>query len=100
MEVWKTRVQFPGCARLGGLGKCKTLIGVELVAEMEEETGGLAGQTAGGREGEVGGDQEIVDVFGVNFSGDSDVVAGRASVAENSALVGSSPHETEDSRID
>ncbi len=48
----------------------------------------------------MGGDQEIVDVFGVNFSGDSDVIAGRASVAENSALVGSGPHETEDSRIE
>ena len=48
----------------------------------------------------MGGDQEIVDVFGVNFSGDSDVVAGRASVAENSALVGSCPHETKDSRVD
>ncbi len=48
----------------------------------------------------MGGDQEIVDIFGVNFSGDSDVVAGRASVAENSALVGSGPHETKDSRVD
>ena len=76
------------------------LVGVKLVSEMEEETGGLAGQTAGGCQGEVGGDQEIVDVFGVNFSGDRDVVAGRASVAENSALVGSGLHETEDSRIE
>ncbi len=100
MDVWKARVQCPGCARWGGLGKWKTLISVELVAEMEEEAGGLAGQTTGGCQGEVGGDQEIVDVVGVNFSGDSDVVAGRASVAENSALVGSGPHETEDSRID
>ncbi len=73
------------------------LVCVKLVSEMEEETGGLAGQTAGGCQGEVGGDQETVDVFGVNFSGDSDVIAGRASVAENSALVGSGPHETEDS---
>ncbi len=73
---------------------------MKLVAEMEEEAGGLAGQTAGGSQGEVGGDQEIGDVFGVNFSGDSNVIAGRASVAENSALVGSGPHETKDSRID
>ncbi len=48
----------------------------------------------------MGGDQEIVDVFSVDFSGDSNVVAGRASVAENSALVGSGPHETKDSHID
>ncbi len=48
----------------------------------------------------MGCDQEIVDVFGVNFSGDSDVVAGRAIVAKNSALVGGGPHETKDSRID
>ncbi len=42
---------------------------------MKEEAGGLVGQTAGGGQGEVGGDQEIVDVFGVNFSGDSNVVS-------------------------
>jgi hypothetical protein len=76
------------------------LISVELVAKVEEEACRLARQTASGGQGEVRGNQEIVDVFGVNFPGDSNMVAGRASVAENSALVGGCPHETKDSRID
>ena len=73
----------------------KTLISVELVAKMEEEACRLARETAGGGEGEVGRDEEVVDVFSVNLAGDGGMVAGRAGVAENSALVGGGPHESE-----
>ncbi len=59
----------------------KTLVSVELVAKVEEEACRLARETAGGVEGEVRCDEEVVDVFVVYFAGDCFVVAGRASVA-------------------
>jgi hypothetical protein len=59
----------------------KTLVSVELVAKVEEEACRLARETAGGVEGEVRSDEEVVDVIVVNFAGDCFVVAGRASVA-------------------
>ena len=73
---------------------------MELVAEVEEKACRLARETAGVGEGKVGGDEEIVDVVVVNLSGDGFVVAGRASVAENGALVGGGPHETEASSVE
>ncbi len=59
----------------------RLLISVELVAKVEEEACRLARETAGGVEGEVRRDEEVVDVVVVNFAGDGFVVAGRASVA-------------------
>ncbi len=73
---------------------------MKLVANVEEEACRLARETAGVGKGEMGGDQEFGDVFGVDFAGDCFVVAGRASVAENGALVGSGPHETEGSSVE
>ena len=75
-------------------------VSVELVAKMEEEACRLARETAGGGEGEVRRDEEVIDVFVVNLAGDWCVVAGRACVAENSALVGGGPHEAEDGSIE
>ena len=77
-----------------------TSVSVELVAKMEEEACRLARETAGGGEGEVRRDEEVIDVFVVNLAGDSCVVAGRAGVAEDSALVGGGPHEAEDCSIE
>ncbi len=76
------------------------LIDVKLVAKVEEEACRLARETAGVGKGEMGGDEEFVDVFGVDLAGDCFVVAGRASVAKNSALVGSGSHATEDSSVE
>ena len=75
-------------------------VSVELVAKMEEEACRLARETAGGGEGEVRRDEEVVDVFVINLAGDCGMVAGRAGVAENSALVGGGPHEAEDCSIE
>ncbi len=77
----------------------KTLVSVELVTKMEEEACRLARETAGGGEGEVRCDEEVVDVFVVNFAGDCFVDAGRASVAEDGSLVGGGPHEAEDGGV-
>ena len=94
MEVWKTRFRFPGCARLGGLEKWKTLISVELVAKVEEEACRLARETAGGGESKVRGNQEVGKVGRVDLAGDSMVVAGRAGVFQDSPSVRSNPDET------
>jgi hypothetical protein len=53
----------------------KTSVSVELVAKVEEEACRLARETAGGVEGEVRRDEEVVDVVVVNFAGDCFVVA-------------------------
>ena len=73
---------------------------MQLVAKVKEEACRLARETAGVGEGEVGSDQEIVDVVVVDLAGDCFVVAGRARVAEDGSLVGGSPHKTEDSSVD
>jgi hypothetical protein len=72
---------------------------VELVAKVEEEACRLARETAGGGKGKVGCDQEGVNVLGVNVASDCFVVAGRASVFEDSAVVGCKPEKTEDSCV-
>jgi hypothetical protein len=77
----------------------KTLISVELVAKVEEEACRLARETAGGGKGKVGCDQEGVKVFSVNVARDCFVVAGRASVFEDSSVVGCKPEKTEDSCV-
>jgi hypothetical protein len=74
----------------------KTLISVELVAKVEEEACRLARETTGGGEGKVGGNQKVRDVGGVDLSGDSMVMAGRAGVFQNSFPIGCDPYETED----
>ena len=76
-----------------------TSVSVELVAKMEEEACRLARETASGGEGEVGSDQEVSEVLSVNFARDGLVVAGRASVFQDSAVVGSEPEKTEDSCV-
>ncbi len=80
------------------MGK-RLLISVELVAKVEEKACRLARETAGGGEGKVGCDQEGVNVFRVNVARDCFVVAGRASVFEDSSVVGCKPEKTEDSRV-
>jgi hypothetical protein len=45
---------------------------------MEEKASRLAGETTGGGEVEVGGNQEVGNVFRVNVAGDCFVVAGGA----------------------
>ena len=48
----------------------------------------------------MGGYQEVGDVGGVDFAGDSGVVAGGASVFEDSAAIRSDPDETENSSVE
>ncbi len=74
-------------------------VSVELVTEMEEKASRLASETASGSEGEVGGNQQIVDVFRVNFASDGCVVAGRARVLHYSSGVGGEPEEAEDCSV-
>ena len=70
-----------------------------MIAEMEEKASRLAGETTGGGEVEVGGDQEIGDVFRVDVASDCFVVAGGAGVLHHSAVGGGEPKRTEDSGI-
>jgi hypothetical protein len=81
------------------LGKWKTLISVELVAKVEEKASRLTGETTGGGEVEVGGDQEVREIFCVNVARDCFVVTGGAGVLHHSAVVGGEPERTEDSGI-
>ncbi len=69
---------------------------MQLVAKVEEEACRLARETAGGGEGEVGSDQEIVDIIVVDLAGDCFVVSG----TEDGSLVGGGPHETEDGGVE
>ncbi len=72
---------------------------MELVAKVEEEACRLARKTARGGKGEVGGNQEVIDVVCVDVTRDGGVVAGGTGVFQDSAVVGSKPEKTEDSRI-
>ncbi len=60
---------------------------MELVRQVMEELIGRTGQAAGGGEGEVGGHEEVEEVFDRDFAGDGEVVAGRAGVLQD-GLVG------------
>ncbi len=51
---------------------------IDLGAEVVENLVGWRGETTGGSEGKVGGDEKIGEVFGVDFAGDGGVVAGGA----------------------
>ena len=72
---------------------------MKLFTQMEEEAGRLAGETAGRGKDKVGGNQEIGDVGGVDFAGDSRVVAGWACVIEDGPSIGGEPDEAKDSRV-
>ncbi len=60
---------------------------MELVRQVMNELIGRTGQTAGCGEGEVGGHEEVGEVFDRDFAGDAEVVAGRANVLQD-GLVG------------
>ena len=72
---------------------------MKLFTQMEEEAGRFTGETAGGSKDKVGGNQEIGDVGGVNFAGDSRVVAGWACVLEDGPSIGGEPDKTKDSSV-
>ena len=80
-------------------GKVRPLIDVKLVFEVEEETRRLASEATRGCEGDMWGDEKIRDVGGVDFAGDSGMVAGRAGVLEYSAAIGGNPDEAKDSGV-
>ena len=69
---------------------------MELVVKVEEKACRLARETASGGEGEVGSDQEVRNVLGVDFARDGLVVAGGASVFHDGAVIGGEPEKTED----
>jgi hypothetical protein len=56
------------------------LIDVELITKVMEELVGKTGQSAGGGEREVGGNEKVGHVLDGDFAGDGAVVSGRASV--------------------
>jgi hypothetical protein len=75
-------------------------VDVKLVAEMEEKTSRLTGETTSGSKGKVGGNQKIVHVICVNFAGDGGVVAGGAGVLHDGSGVGGEPeNKTEGGRV-
>jgi hypothetical protein len=47
---------------------------------MEEKASRLTREATGGSEGEVGGNQQVVEVVRVDLAGDGGVVAGRTGV--------------------
>jgi hypothetical protein len=59
-----------------------------LGAEVVENLVGWRGETTGGSEGKVGGDEKIGEVLSVDFAGDGSVVARGAGILEHSAVVG------------
>ncbi len=77
----------------------KTLISVELVAKVKEETSRLAREATGGGERELGGNQEVGEVDSVDFAGDSMVVTGRTGVFQDGLFVGGNPDETKGSSV-
>ena len=76
------------------------LIDVELITKVMEEVVRKAGQSAGGGETEVGGDEKVGQVLGGDLAGDGAVVAGRASVFQDGLVVGREPEELEDGALD
>ena len=86
----------------GGEGKNKRWedsVDVKLVAEMEEETSRLTGETTSGGKGKVGSNQQVVKGVRVDVAGDGGVVAGRAGVSHDGAVVGCEPEKAEDSGV-
>ena len=77
-----------------------SLIDVELVFEVEEETRRLASKATRECESEMWCHKKIGDVGSVDFAGDSSVVAGGAWVLEYSAAIGGNPDATEDSGVE
>ena len=71
-----------GPSKLGGVS-----VDGKLGSEVVEDLVGKTGQAAGGGEGEVGGHEEVGEVFDRDFAGDGEVVAGRAGVLQD-GLVG------------
>ena len=72
---------------------------MKLFTQMEGEAGRFTGETAGRSKDKVGGDQEIGDVGGVDFAGDSRVVAGWACVFEDGPSIGGEPDKTKNSSV-
>ncbi len=73
---------------------------MELITKVMEELVGKMGESAGGGEREVGGNEKVGQVLGGDFAGDGAVVAGRASVFEDCLVGGREPEELEDGALD
>ena len=73
------------------------LIDVELITKVMEEVVRKAGQSAGGGETEVGGNEKVGQVLGGDLAGDGAVVASEARWLENSLVVRREPGKFEDS---
>ena len=91
-------------SRLGQLDRLgrevKTLISVELVAKVEEETSRLTRETTSGSGGKMRRDEEVGDVGCIYLAGDRSMVAGRAFVAEHGHVVWGNPKEAEDGGVE
>ncbi len=77
-----------------------TSVDVELVRKVMEDLVGGTGQTAGGGEREVGGDEQVEQVLGGDLAGDGAVIAGRAGVFQDGLVGGREPKELEDGALD
>ncbi len=72
---------------------------MKLFTQMEEKAGRFTGETAHRSKDKVGGNQEIGNVGGVDFAGDSRVVAGWACVFQDGPSIGSEPDKTKNSSV-
>ena len=75
-------------------------VDVQLIVKVMEQLVRGARELAHGGEGEVGGNQEVGQVFGGDFASDGCVVAGGAGVFEDGFVVWGEPQEFEDGTIE
>ena len=86
-EMWETVRDVEG------------LVDVQLVAKVVEQLVRGAREFASVGEGQVGGNQEVGQVFGGNLAGDGLVVAGGAGVFDDGLVVWGEPQKSEDSAV-
>ena len=74
-------------------------VNVELVAQVVDQLVRWAREFTRGGERQVGGDQEVRQVFSGDVASDGCVVAGRSGVFEDSLVVWGEPQELEDGAV-
>ncbi len=75
-------------------------VDVQLFVEVMKQLVRGAREIASGGEGQVGGNQEVGQVFGGDISSDGCVVAGGSGVLEDGLVVWGEPQEFEDGTIE
>ena len=80
-------------------GDVELSVNVELVAQVVDQLVRWAREFTRGGERQVGGNQEVRQVFGGDVASDGCVVAGGSGVLQDSLVVRGEPQELEDSAI-